>query len=150
MRLYLAGAALVFAADRITKILAVDSLDSASTTAVWPGVFHLTLVRNTGVAFGLFRNAGWLLAAVSLVSAAVILIYLSRAAAPAGRWETARAAAWAAIAGGALGNAYDRIRFGAVIDFLDFRVWPVFNLADSAIVCGALVIAATAFLRKGA
>jgi signal peptidase II len=148
MRILFGGAALVFSVDRLTKILALHSLDSVSTVPVWPGVFHLTLVHNTGVAFGLFRNAGWLLTAVSLAAAAAILFFHSRAAAPAGRREIARRLAWAFVAGGALGNAYDRIRFGAVIDFLDFRVWPVFNLADSAIVCGAMFIAASAFAGK--
>ena len=148
---FLFGTGLVFIIDRFSKVLALKTLSSVSTFPVWPGVFHWTLVRNTGVAFGMFQNKGAFLAVLSLFSAAAILFYLcftrSRAG---GKQEMLRRWAWAVIAGGALGNAYDRIRFGAVIDFLDFRIWPVFNLADTAIICGALTVALTLFFQKEA
>lgn len=137
----------VFTLDRLSKIWAVQALDFQGTP-VWPGVFHLTLVHNTGVAFGMFRGAGRLLALTSLLSAAVILAYLGASARRAQPSHRVRRWAWAAVAGGALGNAYDRLRFGAVIDFLDFRVWPVFNLADSAIVCGAAVVAYSVWRQR--
>lgn len=146
MRIFFWGAGLVFAADRLTKFLALRFLDSPDTLAVWPGVFHLTLVHNTGVAFGMFKNAGPFFAAASLLSAAAIFAYFAVSRPVPG--DSVRRWAWAAIAGGALGNAYDRFRFGAVVDFLDFRVWPVFNVADSAIVCAACAIAFAAFFRE--
>ncbi|HXV18656.1 MAG TPA: signal peptidase II, partial [Candidatus Omnitrophota bacterium] len=54
---------------------------------------------------------------------------------------------WALVLGGAAGNLYDRVRFGYVVDFLDLRVWPVFNIADSAITIGAILVAAELFLK---
>lgn len=148
MRIFLICGGLVFLVDRATKILAVYSLDSFSTKPLLPDFFHLTLVRNTGVAFGLFPNAGMILAVISLLSVILITIYLGQSLGSGQKGETPKRLAWAAVAGGALGNAYDRIFYGSVIDFLDFRIWPVFNIADSAIVCGAATIAYLTFFKK--
>lgn len=97
-----------------------------------PNIFHLTFVQNTGVAFGLFReHPEWLvwLIAISLVA---LIILSSRMA-----FETKLTeAAFVLILGGAAGNWTDRMRYGYVIDFLDFRIWPVFNFADTCITVG--------------
>jgi signal peptidase II len=97
---------------------------------VWPGVFHLTLVNNTGAAFGLWHSSGVFLAVFSAVSFFFIVGLLLQ------NPKRAHAFAWALIAGGALGNLADRLAYGHVIDYLDFRVWPVFNLADACICLG--------------
>lgn len=103
-----------------------------------PGIFHLTLVENTGVAFGLFRGQGL---AVTLATLAVLggLGWSAlRSQRPPARWTVL---GMGLILGGAAGNLLDRVRLGAVVDFFDFRVWPVFNVADSCITVGAVLVA---------
>ena len=121
----------VFFADRLLKIWVLHHLSEAQSVPLWPNVFHLTRVNNTGAAFGLWRGAPAGLAVFSAVSVVLILGYLGRPGA-----RVSQAASWALVAGGALGNLYDRVRFGYVVDFLDLRVWPVFNFADACITLG--------------
>ncbi len=98
-----------------------------------PRVLSLTVLHNQGVAFGLLARlppAG----VVALALTVLIVVFYNRDAwpdRPAGQWGLGL------VLGGALGNIIDRLRFGYVIDYLDFHVWPVFNLADASIVCGA-------------
>ena len=125
--------------DRVFKIWVASRLEEAESIPVWKGVFHLTRVNNKGAAFGLWRNASWFLTAVTALSVFVILVYFARTAPSEGKTNK-NFHAWALVAGGALGNLYDRLSLGYVIDFLDFRVWPVFNIADSAICLGVLLI----------
>ena len=132
----------VLAADQATKWLALTFLSHVPTVPVLPGIFHLTLVRNSGVAFGLFQGHGlWI-----TLGTLVILVGLLRATLQPGgaKWAPFYLAL---ILGGAIGNLVDRMRFGGVIDFLDFRIWPVFNLADSCITVGAALLAVS-FWRK--
>ena len=110
---------------------------------VIPPIFHLTLVRNHGIAFGLFDGFDRLLffaISASILILAVIGHRLWRPLPKHGtqpiRGRRLERMALALILGGATGNWIDRLRFGAVIDFLDFRIWPVFNVADSAITLG--------------
>jgi signal peptidase II len=124
--------ALVVVFDQLTKFLAIQYLNYYDSVPIIPQVFHLTLVRNTGVAFGLFRqHPSWLLILISLSILALGLwsFQIKQASRPV---QTGLAL----ILGGAIGNWIDRMRAGSVIDFLDFRVWPVFNMADSAITIG--------------
>ena len=110
-------------------------------------VFHLTRVNNTGAAFGIMKGGVAVLAALTLFSAAVLAVYLRR------HWSGLPAAGrlgWALVAGGALGNLHDRIFYGYVLDFLDFRVWPVFNVADAAVCIGVFFVAVGLIPRKGA
>ncbi len=124
----------ILSLDQLTKFFALHHLASVDTIPVIPGIFHLTLVHNTGIAFGLFNNSRVLLMAAITVSLVFITIWGARGAKDGGRpLETA---ALGLILGGALGNWVDRIFRGAVVDFLDFRIWPVFNLGDSAITIG--------------
>jgi len=118
---------------------------SGESRPVFPGAFHLTLIQNQGIAFGLFHDSGAVLFALITVSIAVLAL-LGLGTAPA---RLLTHAGIGLILGGALGNWVDRIRVGAVIDFLDFRVWPVFNLADSAITLGVgLFLWELVFLKK--
>ena len=131
-----AVAAAVFAADRASKVWAVDWLFERSPVAVFP-FFWLTYVENTGAAFGILPDANAFFVAVSVALLAGLLLW--RRSVPAG--DRAARLAIALVAGGAIGNLYDRIALGHVIDFLDFRVWPVFNVADSCISVGACALA---------
>jgi signal peptidase II len=139
--LYLLLAAGVFLADRLTKILIETAMPLYESRVVVPGFFHIAHVRNQGIAFGLFAESpsAWktfvlvFLSAVALAGVAYVL-WTTTAATP--KQNTALAL----ILGGAMGNLFDRVRTGGVVDFLDFFVgsyhWPAFNLADSAIVVG--------------
>jgi signal peptidase II len=93
-------------------------------------------VTNTGIAFGLFREWGSVLVAVAVVVIAFLLLYTRQLA--TARWPVQ--IALGLQLGGAFGNLLDRLRFGFVTDFLDFKFWPVFNLADSAIVVGMVLL----------
>ena len=135
-------AATVIALDQAVKhwILYVYELPSRLSVEV-AGPFHLTFVMNRGVSFGLFRAdqdvVRWVLTGFSFAVAAVLVVWARRVGRPL------IAGALGLIIGGAVGNAIDRIRFGAVVDFLDFSqaMFPwVFNVADSAITVGVVLL----------
>ena len=128
--LFLAG--LVVLADQFTKVLAQTFLISGASLPILGNFFHLTLVQNEGIAFGLFQGAEKTLLVIIPLSI-VGLVFFGLRSHP-GRWMTQGGIGL--ILGGAVGNWIDRIRVGAVIDFLDFRIWPVFNFADTAITVG--------------
>ncbi|CTQ34501.1 signal peptidase II [Jannaschia rubra] len=139
--LALGGGALLAAliADRASKALVVaEAARLAGGVPVLPG-FDLVFGRNSGVTFGLFGEVPWW--GLALVAAAICAWLLRIMVAAPTRSE---AVAAGMIVGGALGNVVDRIRFGAVTDFLDFHAgawhWPAFNLADVAVVCGAALL----------
>jgi signal peptidase II len=129
-------------------ILAVFLLDRASKAWVLKTVFYksvevlsffrLTYAQNTGVAFGMFKDSNLFFLAFSAALVAVLL-YLRRRIQAQG---PAAALGLALVLGGALGNIYDRIAYGFVIDYFDFSFFPaVFNVADSAITVGAVLLA---------
>lgn len=140
--------ALVIVADQLTKTMAVELLQYHEPLAVLSG-FNLTLVHNTGAAFSFLRDAGgwqrWFFIALSASISIIILIWLCRLSARR-KWL---ACSLALILGGALGNLWDRIELGYVIDFIDiyYRTWhwPAFNIADSAITIGAGILIIDAF-----
>jgi len=107
------------------------------TISVIPHFFSLTYVLNPGAAFGLLPYKTTFFVAMTLIVAVLVLLVAWRASAQL--WLLRLGLGL--ILGGALGNLVDRLRFGLVVDFLDFKVWPVFNLADSAIVVGAFLLA---------
>ena len=126
--------------DRFTKIYFSHSL---SLNESWPlirGILHFTLVHNTGIAFGLFKNQGIVFIIIPVIAIVLLVfnIYYYRN----NQEDLSRTyiVAFSLILAGAIGNLIDRIYFGYVIDFIDFRIWPVFNLADSAITVGAVII----------
>jgi len=103
---------------------------------IFPPVFYITYILNPGAAFGMLANRTTFFIVLSLLVIVAVLVmyrYLPKE-------KTLMTLAIGLVLGGALGNLIDRVRLGRVIDFLDFRVWPIFNLADSAIVIGALLI----------
>jgi len=131
--------------DQITKYLIVRNFYFCESVPVIKNVFHITYVTNTGAAFSMFSNYGkWLLL---IVVTALILIYIfiarQRESIP-----VSSLAAFSLILGGGIGNLIDRMFRGAVVDFFDFRIWPVFNVADSAITVGMLIIVLFSLIRK--
>jgi signal peptidase II len=140
------AAAGAYLLDRLTKTLAVEFLAGKPPVEIIPGAVQLRYTTNAGGAFGLFGGQPWLFFAATLVVCAAI------AAASTRLVSGASALGLGLILGGALGNLTDRIFrgpgvSGRVVDFIDFHVWPVFNLADSAIVVGALIILLAGFRR---
>ena len=123
--------------DQITKQLVLENLGIGAS---WPGdgFFRFTYVRNDGTAFGLFQNNGTLLTFVS-IGAVALIVYFYREAAVVS-WFT-RAALGLQLTG-ALGHLLDRFRHGYVVDYLDVGPWPIFNIADSAIITGIVVLIA--------
>lgn len=146
--LWLSG--LVIVLDQLTKWLAETNLTLYRPVPVLP-FFNLTLMYNTGAAFSFLANAGgwqrWFFLILSLIISIILVIWLSRLKAGEGRL----AVALALILGGAVGNLIDRALYGYVIDFLDFYYgqwhWPAFNLADSAITIGAILLIVDSLLR---
>lgn len=136
----------VFFLDRILKFLVIQRYPEGGGFPVWPGVFYITRVNNTGAAFGIFRGSGSFLIWVSVVCLLFLGLYFFRAvlkknvSGASMDFSTQEFAAWALVIGGALGNLVDRLYYGYVIDFLDFRVWPVFNLADASICAGVFLV----------
>ncbi len=132
--------------DRVTKLLAERLLSLHGSVPVIKGVFHLTLVHNTGAAFGLLKNS---VALLVVVTAAVMwLLWVSLLKAHRNPRMAFYRLPLSLIFGGALGNLIDRVFLGYVIDFLDFRIWPVFNVADSAITIGAVILGISIVFNK--
>jgi signal peptidase II len=146
-------AALVIVADQLSKhwILFVYDLPARFSVPI-AGPFSLTMVWNRGVSFGLFRADAdlirWLLAAFSIIVAIVLAVWARKAERPF------MAVGLGLVIGGALGNVIDRIRFGAVADFLDFQrlgFFPwVFNVADSAITVGVVFLLLDSMRKESA
>ena len=133
--------------DQLTKWLALAYLDPYAPLPLMPGL-NFTLTYNTGAAFSFLSEAGgwqrWFLSALALGVSAVIVYCLWRLA-PRHRWP---AASLALVLGGAIGNLIDRLVYGHVVDFIDLYAgshhWPTFNVADSAITLGAIILIAHA------
>lgn len=122
--------------DQASKELVQRLMWEGESITIIPHVFHLTYIRNPGAAFGLLAHQTAFFIGVALVVVGVVVVGYRRI--PEGR--RLLRFSLGLVAGGALGNLIDRLRFGLVVDFLDFRVWPVFNLADTAIVIGACLL----------
>lgn len=124
-------------ADQGTKYLVRLSFSIGESRPVIPGILHLTYVRNPGIAFGLAPGWSWAVLAVSGMMLAFLVLRGPRMFSR----DPASLFGLGLVAGGTVGNVVDRLRFGEVVDFIDLGVWPVFNVADVAIVCGAALVA---------
>jgi signal peptidase II len=137
--------------DRLTKWLVAQRITLHDSVDVIPGIFRLTHVQNQGAAFGLFSESPseFKVAMLILFSVAALAV-VSALLWKNGDAMNTTAVALSLVAGGALGNLWDRVASGRVIDFLDFYLgshhWPAFNVADSAIVIGALLLLSEIFL----
>ncbi len=136
-------AAVVVVLDQLTKFGASAMLNYAEPVAIFPGL-NFTLAHNTGAAFSLLSEASgwqrWFFAAIALVVSVVITAWLRQI----GDGELWLPLALSLILGGAIGNFIDRLNFGYVVDFIQVYYktwyWPAFNIADSAICVGAVVL----------
>jgi len=145
-------AAAIVVADQLTKWAILSSLVTGERVRI-TGFFNLVLAYNKGAAFSFLAGApGWqtpLFVGVALLAIAVVSVLLVRS--PGRRMFRC---GLALILGGALGNLVDRLRYGQVVDFLDFHAvgwhWPAFNVADSAITVGAGLLILESFLQRGA
>src|SRR5579864_8942935 len=147
-------AGFIFLLDRLTKWLVIAKIPLYRDVDVIPGVFRLTHLENTGAAFSLFADVpgpwpGRLLILFSLAALTVIAYLLWKL----GESLNFLTLSLALFLGGTLGNLWDRLLQGRVTDFLDFYIgphhWPPFNVADSAIVVGALMLAAQVLMPPG-
>ena len=136
----------VVALDQVTKFLIVNSLTQYDAIEVFP-FLHIVSVRNTGSAFGMFRTFGSSFFITVSAAAIVFIIYLLIK-------NAYNLFALSLILGGAIGNLIDRLFYGKVVDFIDFSVgnyhWPSFNVADSALTVGIIVLFLTSLLKKSA
>lgn len=123
--------------DQLTKIIATNNLLLNKPVPLIKGVLYLTLIYNRGAAFGILKNQTPLFIFVSIF--ALILVYFTLRGNQRKK-NSFYNLSLILIFSGALGNLIDRLRFGCVVDFLDFRFWPVFNVADSAITIGAILL----------
>lgn len=137
--------AMLIALDQWTKYLALTHLVYQQSVPVIEGWAWWTLVHNHGAAFSFLAGAGgwqrWFFSGLAVVISSVLVAWLART--PRSDWRTALP--FALVIAGALGNLVDRLRFGYVIDFIDVlywpgKHWPVFNIADSCIVVGAIAL----------
>ncbi len=139
--IFIATVFIVTAIDQLSKAAVMRYMHEGGAVGVVSGLFSIVHVKNPGAAFGILARGGALrtvfLAAVSLAALAVTLALIRQAR------DLLTAFSLSLVAGGAIGNLIDRLRFGAVVDFLDFHAgayhWPAFNVADSAITAGAVL-----------
>lgn len=127
---------IALAVDQVTKALVVNHLQPGESVEILPQIFYLTYIKNPGGAFGILAYHTEIFVFLAIVFIIVVLalpFYLSAS-------NLALSTCLGLLTGGVIGNLIDRLHTGYVIDFLDFRVWPVFNAADVFILVGALLL----------
>lgn len=136
-------AALIVVLDQVTKYLTVANIPLGTAIPAIPGLFQLTYLRNTGMAFSMLEGGRWFFLIMTAAAFVFMGIVLKK------KWITHPTGLWAvaSIAGGAIGNLIDRIRLGYVIDMIEvtFMEFAVFNVADCFVVCGAILLVIYAF-----
>lgn len=128
-------AAVVIAADRITKHIVRGHIGLQQSRTVIPGILRLVHYRNTGVAFDFLSGAGPVVIIVEGIALLALLVYVARHPRRRGLWVPT-----GLLLGGALGNLLDRLLDGSVTDFIKFPHWPAFNVADIAITIGVIAL----------
>jgi len=127
------AAIIIIVLDQITKFLIVKSLEPGKQISIISNFLYLTQMHNFGAAFSLFQGMTTLIIWLSIIVIGIILYVFDKI--PRKKYVLVSTAL---LLGGITGNLIDRIRFGYVIDFIDFRIWPAFNIADSAITIGVI------------
>ena len=122
--------------DQFSKYIVVENMALGDSIPIIEEVFHLTYILNPGAAFGMFAHNRLFFIAIAVIVIGIII--WARREILASPWEVK--AGCGRVLGGAIGNLIDRARQGLVIDFFDFRIWPVFNIADIAICIGVGLI----------
>ena len=130
--------------DQLTKFFALWFLENAPLVII-KDFLSLSLVRNRGAAFGILKNQLLVFVILSLIAIILIISYLKDK-----KKSFLSTISLSLILAGSIGNLIDRLRLGCVVDFLDFHVWPVFNVADSAITIGALLLTWELLFKKNA
>jgi signal peptidase II len=130
------GVILIVLLDQVSKFVVVSSFEPHASKPLIEGILHITYVQNTGAAFGVLANRTNLFIVIAIIIIAVMIGFFRYL--PKNSWML-KIGLTLGI-GGTMGNLIDRIRLGYVIDFIDFRVWPVFNIADSAIFLGVVAL----------
>jgi len=120
--------------DQIAKFLIKTNFQLNQTLPIINNIFNLTYIHNFGAGFGILQQQRWVLIFVSIIVIGFILYYLDKINGK----EILLQLLFGFILGGTIGNLIDRVIYGYVIDFLDFRVWPVFNFADSFVTIGVI------------
>ena len=142
--LFYAVAAVIVLCDQVSKWAIVQTYPYGASEKTPIPFLYLTHTRNTGGAFSLLQARNhWF-----IIIAAVAMIALAFAYHRSARKDLWVSAALALALGGAIGNLIDRVRYGYVVDFFDVKVWPVFNVADSAITVGILILAWTFLFKR--
>jgi len=119
--------------DQISKMIVQALMSKGQSIAVLKGVFHITYTTNTGAAFSILQGYSGLLVWISVMAIGAIIYFYDRL-------DKKEFILVAFVLGGIIGNLIDRISYGHVIDFIDFRIWPVFNIADSAVTVGVILL----------
>ena len=133
---FLLVALLVIIFDQLTKYYVVSNFYLGESLPVIENIFHWTYILNPGAAFGIFEGSRWFFVVIAI--GVLVGIWYMKDEINEGGWMMQYGAAL--FGGGAIGNLIDRARSGLVIDFFDFRIWPVFNVADIAICVGVAMI----------
>ncbi|MEA2682674.1 MAG: signal peptidase [Chloroflexota bacterium] len=133
----IAVALVVLVLDRVTKVLVQHNLALNDHVPVLGDLLWIDHTQNTGISFSIARSYGGVVFVFDII-AILFIAYLARRAPKDEPWLRV---GLGLVLGGAVGNVIDRILAGSVTDFIDFRIWPVFNLADMGITVGALIIA---------
>ena len=132
----------VLIADRLTKAIVVRTFVPGETHPLFPPLVHLTYVQNAGAAFGMFKGYH----VVFVVCSFLVAIWLVRLFLSQRPMSSCMLWGCAFVLGGAVGNLIDRLCVGYVVDFIDLRVWPVFNVGDSAITIGVSLLLLDTYL----
>lgn len=133
----------ILSLDQLSKFIVTSNVSYFQPVPVIKDFFYITLVHNRGAAFGILKNQTPLFIFTSVLAVILIILNLK-----GGKNRKSYNIFLGLILAGALGNLIDRVFFGYVIDFLDFRIWPVFNVADSAITIGAVLLAWSILFNK--
>jgi signal peptidase II len=122
--------------DQLTKFLIKQNFQLNQSIPIIKSILHLTYITNTGSAFGLFKSFNVFFILFSIIVIILIFYYLNKVK------ENEKALQFAVgfLLGGTIGNLIDRVSYGFVIDFIDFRIWPVFNIADSAVSISVILL----------
>lgn len=133
--------------DQLSKYIVLKNFRPEQSLPIIKGIFHISLVCNKGIAFGLFSGKDpsliWIFYLCVIIIVFVFIFY--KKFFPKRKFSRIFLSL---ILAGAVGNLIDRIRFGCVVDFLDFRIWPVFNVADSAITIGTVLLILQMFKQR--
>ncbi|MDY6084802.1 MAG: signal peptidase II [Dialister sp.] len=133
----IATAVFICLLDQAVKWLVQTSMVLGESVPIFPHIFHLTYIINPGAAFGILADQQWFF--LGIVGVLLVVFFMLRSRIPSR--PVYFPVAVGMLLGGALGNAIDRVRIQGVVDFFDFRIWPIFNVADVAICLGVGLIA---------